>query len=239
MYELGEFYFLVGILVDSEQVPEDIVQFFFSSFLQNFNNEFSEFSIVQKVFLSCIILIKVDSELIPNGLDECHFFFWDSSWVRVFIFLGFGFEINVISKIFLDEVSKLLEGDESIFIGIKFIEDEDKIFSQRFESDEIASLSDETDELFKWNLFGGPDFAVGGLVSSVEEDFDEVDWEDDGNELFEGDAIVLSLQEGEVVVDNVVDLVLVESKDMEQDLFNLIQLEDLILVGIIFEEDDS
>jgi hypothetical protein len=61
--------------------------------------------------------------------------------------------INTVSEILSYKVNKLLECDESIFICIKFIEDKDKIFSGRFESNEVAALCNKEDELFKGNLF--------------------------------------------------------------------------------------
>lgn len=103
--------------------------------------------------------------------------------------------VNAVSEIFPDKVNKLLEGDEPVMVGIKFLEDEDQVVSAGDILDEVAPLGDEEDELFKGDLLAEPDFTVGRLVSSVEQDLDEVNRKNDGNELIEFDVIVLFLQE--------------------------------------------
>jgi hypothetical protein len=107
-------------------------------------------------------------------------------------------EFEIVAKIFLDEGKVLLEADVAVLVGIEQIEDDDEIFAGKFESDEEAAFGDEQDELFKGDSAGSPDLAVGGLVSSVEEDLDEVYGEDDGKKFIEGDAVFLRAEEGEI-----------------------------------------
>ena len=56
----------------------------------------------------------------------------------------------------------------------------------------------------------------------MEDDFDEIDGQNNGDELIESDVVFLGLQKAEVVVDDVFDLVLIQSEDFLKDLLNLI-----------------
>lgn len=128
-----------------------------------------------------VVLIEVDLEFVPDGLHKSVLLIRDALgllWCAVFFrFFGFGFgpEVKIIAEVLPDKINKLLEGDKSVMISVKFLEDKDKIISARFVLDEVASLGDEGYKLVKRNLFGFPNLAVGRFVSPVEEDFYEID----------------------------------------------------------------
>ena len=48
----------------------------------------------------------------------------------------------------------------------------------------------------------------------MEKDFDEVDGQNDGDKLIEGDIIIFFFQETEVVVDDVMNFVLIETQSL-------------------------
>lgn len=81
MYKFEEVDFLVGISVDTEEVPEDIVEFSFGGFLQNLDDEASEFALLEVSLLASVVAIEVGLELIPNGLHEGQFLFGDTGEV--------------------------------------------------------------------------------------------------------------------------------------------------------------
>ena len=109
-----------------------------------------------------VIFIEINFEFVPNRSHKTVLFFRDSSGNRLSLHFGYSFgEFDVVSQISSDEVDKLLEGDEAVFVSVEFVEDEDEIFSGRFEPDEEAAFVDEEDELFERDLFGVPDFTVG------------------------------------------------------------------------------
>ena len=128
-----------------------------------------------------VVFIKVDLEFVPDGLYKSILFFrdalgllWSTVFFRFFRF-RFGPKIKIVAEVLPDKINKLLEGDESVMISVKFLEYEDKIISTRFILDEVTSFSDEGYKLIKRYPFGFPNLAVGGFISPVEEDFDKVD----------------------------------------------------------------
>ena len=238
MYEFGELDLSVVILINSEHIPEDVVELSLGGLIEDLDGEFSELIIIEISLFLFIVFVKVDLQLIPNSVNEGELLFRYTCRVCIFLFYR-GPRINIVSKVFSDEVNELLESDESILISVKFSEDELEIFSSGFELDEITSFKDESDKLFKGDLFGGPNFAVGWLVSSVEKNFNEVDREDDGNELFESAVIIILLQKSEVSIDYVWNFIFVKFEDLLQDGSDLFNFENQIFVGIISEENIS
>ena len=238
MYEFGELDLSVVILINSKHIPEDVVELSLGGLIEDLDGEFSELIIIEISLFLFIVFVKVDLQLIPDGVNEGELLFRYTCRVCIFLFYR-GPRINIVSKVFSDEVNELLESDESILISVKFSEDELEIFSSGFELDEITSFKDESDKLFKGDLFGGPNFAVGWLVSSVEKNFNEVDREDDGNELFESAVIIILLQKSEVSIDYVWNFIFVKFEDLLQDGSDLFNFENQIFVGIISEENIS
>ena len=242
MYEFEEFHFLVGVGVNSEQVPENVVELSLGGLVQNFNHEGLQLGFVQESLGSLVVFIEVDLEFVPDGLDESVLFIGDalrmlgSAVFSRFFRLRFSPEVKVVAEILPDKINKLLEGDESIVVGVKFLEDEDEVIPARFVLDEVASLSDEGDKLIEGDPFGFPDLAVGGFVSPVEEDLDEVDREDDGDQLVEFDVVFSFLEEGEVVVDDVFYFVGIEGEHFLKDLSDFVDLEHLVFICIVSEE---
>lgn len=237
-YEFREVNFFVGVRVNSEQVPEDVVKFSFSCFVQDFNDESSEFGFIEESLLALIVFIKVDLELVPNGIHEGKLFFRDVSRGSE---LGFGFlpEVNSIAEVFLDEVEVLLEGNEAVLVSVKLIEDPHKVFSGNFESNEEAGFSDQSYELFQRNFSGFPHIWVGIFVASLEDNFHEINRKDDGDQLFEGDALILSAHESEVGDNDVLNFIFVAVEHFLEDFSDFINFKELILVGIVTEEDCS
>ena len=128
-----------------------------------------------------VVFIKVDLEFVPDGLYKSILFFrdalgllWSTVFFRFFRF-RFGPKIKIVAEVLPDKINKLLEGDESVMISVKFLKYKDKIISARFILDEVTSFSDERYKLIKRYPFGFPNLAVGGFISPVEEDFDKVD----------------------------------------------------------------
>ena len=160
MYEFGELDLSVVILINSEHIPEDVVELSLGGLIEDLDGEFSELIIIEISLFLFIVFVKVDLQLIPDGVNEGELLFRYTCRVCIFLFYR-GPRINIVSKVFSDEVNELLESDESILISVKFSEDELEIFSSGFELDEITSFKDESDKLFKGDLFGGPNFAVG------------------------------------------------------------------------------
>eukprot|EP00178_Gracilaria_changii_P011450 TRINITY_DN3262_c0_g1_i1.p1 TRINITY_DN3262_c0_g1~~TRINITY_DN3262_c0_g1_i1.p1 ORF type:complete len:168 (+),score=27.12 TRINITY_DN3262_c0_g1_i1:246-749(+) len=149
--KFGELNLFVSIRVNSEHIPENVVELSFSGLIQNFNGELFQFFIVKVTLLRLIVFVEVSFEFIPNGIDKSKLFFRYSSRVLIF-FLSQSPRINTVSEIFSDEVNKLLESNETVFISIKFSENEFKIFSGRFVLDEVAPFSDKSNEFFKGNF---------------------------------------------------------------------------------------
>lgn len=160
MYEFGELYLSVVILINSEHIPEDVVELSLGGLIEDLDGEFSELIIIEISLFLFIVFVKVDLQLIPNSVNEGELLFRYTCRVCIFLFYR-GPRINIVSKVFSDEVNELLESDESILISVKFSEDELEIFSSGLELNEITSFKDESDKLFKGDLLGGPNFAVG------------------------------------------------------------------------------
>ena len=121
-----------------------------------------------------VVFIKVDLEFVPDGLYKSILFFrdalgllWSTVFFRFFRF-RFGPKIKIVTEVFPDKTNKLLEGDESVMISVKFLKYKDKIISARFILDEVTSFSDEGYKLIKRYPFGFPDLTVGGFISPVE-----------------------------------------------------------------------
>ena len=128
-----------------------------------------------------VVFIEINLEFVPDGLYKSILFFrdalgllWSTVFFRFFRF-RFGPKIKIVAEVLPDKINKLLEGDESVMISVKFLKYKDKIISARFILDEVTSFSDEGYKLIKRYPFGFPNLAVGGFISPVEEDFDKVD----------------------------------------------------------------
>lgn len=139
IYELVKVDLHVGICVHSEEVPEDIVEFAFGCLLQNFNSKAFKLSLFEISLLASIVLIKVFLELVPNGLHEFQLLFRHSCKVRRRVFAGT--KIQSIAEVFLNEISILVESDESVMVGVQFVEDIGEIFLAGSNLDEEAVLS--------------------------------------------------------------------------------------------------
>lgn len=68
--ELGEIDLFVGVGVDSEKVPENVVEFALGGFLKYFDHEGFEFGLNEESLFACVVFVEVDFEFVPNGVDK-------------------------------------------------------------------------------------------------------------------------------------------------------------------------
>lgn len=240
MYEFSEIDLFVAVRVNSEQVPENVVQLSLRSFVKDFNYEGLKLFFFQVGLGSIVILIKVFFKLSPNSFDKSNFFLTDSSNVGNSICFDFllGSKIKSISEVFFNESSILLEGNETILVSIELLENPDKVSLDWLHSNEEASVCDQINEILEADFFSFPLVSVLIFVFAFEENFNEIDRKNDGDKFFEGNVVLLSWKI-EVVLDNVSDFILVKSEDLGENGFNLVNLEDKIFVEIVVEEDSS
>ena len=120
--------------------------------------------------LARVIPVEIFLELIPDGLHESEFLLTDS--VLLCCVLA-GAEIEAVAEIFLDEFCILEEGDESVGVIIKFLENSLKVYSTWLDSDEERLLSEEADEISKTDLDLRP--LEIGTAPALEDNLHEVD----------------------------------------------------------------
>ena len=75
MYELVELDLSVGVRVYSEEVPEDVVELLFSSFVKHLDNEESDLRGSKVAFLALVVFIEIHFKFIPNRAKE-RVLFW-------------------------------------------------------------------------------------------------------------------------------------------------------------------
>lgn len=73
--ELAELNLSVGVRVYSEEVPEDVVELFFSSFVKDLNDEEPDLRSSKVAFLALVVFIEIHFKLIPNRVKE-RVLFW-------------------------------------------------------------------------------------------------------------------------------------------------------------------
>ena len=59
--EFLEIDLFVGVWIDSEEIPENVVQFSFSCFVQDFDDKESKLSFIQESFGSLVVFVEVGS----------------------------------------------------------------------------------------------------------------------------------------------------------------------------------
>lgn len=116
-------------------------------------------------------------------------------------------EVDVVSEVFFDEVAVLSEGDVSVMVSVKLLENPNKIFSRRFNSDVETRLDNQSHKFLKTDSGFFPNSIVVALVSSLENDFDKIDRKNYGDKLFESDSAVFANLKVEVVEQEVINLV--------------------------------
>jgi hypothetical protein len=120
MYEFKEIDLFVGVGVDSEKVPENVVEFTLGGFLQHFHHESFELALNKESLFAFVVFVEVDFEFVPNGVDEtvllCGNFAWCLHLEATAV------QIDSISEVLLDEVDVLLEGNEPIVVSVQFVE---------------------------------------------------------------------------------------------------------------------
>ena len=70
----------------------------------------------------------------------------------------------------------------------------------------------------------------------MEDNFDEVNRQDDGNKLLEAHIVILRLKELEVSKKNVLELLLAQVEYFQKDFLNLFQFKYLVFVWVVSEE---
>lgn len=243
IYEFVELSLLVSVRINSEQVPEDVIEFSLGSLVQNFNDEASEIGIVQVSLASRVIFIEVDLQFAPDSLDEAPFFIINACWWLViswlFFLLGFGFDLwlDAHSEVFPDEIDILSEGDETVFVSIEEREDFSEIFLGGFSLQEGASIENELDEFVEADLPALPLVRLNIPVFPVKDDRNEVDFKQNLDQLFESQALILSVGKVEVSGQDKTGFFLVQAEDVSQDGLDFVLFELLVMVEVITHED--
>ncbi len=134
-----------------------------------------------------------------------------------------------------DEIHVLLEGDPSVSVGVNNLEDFAEQLVVGSESKEEGVISDDGGELLETES----ESCSVDLVGSLDDDFDEEDFENDGNKFFESGELVLLGLKLEKGVNNVTDFTFVKLEDTLQDSLNFVNLKDQVLVDIVRQEDLS
>ncbi len=108
-------------------------------------------------------------------------------------------------------------------------------FVIRSESEEESVISDQIDEVLKAESKPGSIF----LILSLYDNFNEENFQDNGNKFFESGEFILSGLKLEIAVNNVADFTLVKLEYTLQDSFNFINFENQVLIDVINQEDLS
>lgn len=170
--EFEEIDLFVGIGVDAEQIPEDVVEFALGGLLQHFDHEGFELGLEEETLCSGVVLVEVHFELIPNGVDEGEFLSRDVS--RGINLEATAVQIDSVSEVLLDEVEILLEGNEPIIVSVQFLENVDQIFSCGLNFDKERIFSKQFNKFFKTNFNRFPTNGTSTSVFSFEDYFSEI-----------------------------------------------------------------
>lgn len=85
-YEFVELGLSVFVGINSEKIPENVIQLSLSILVENFNNKSFEILFSQVSLASRVIMIKVNLQFAPDQVNELPFFVTNVIWLDI-IFL--------------------------------------------------------------------------------------------------------------------------------------------------------
>lgn len=113
---------MVVVVVHSEQVPENIVQFSLRGFVKDFNCEGFELRFFQIGLVGCIVFIKILLQLCPNLINKLKFLGSDSFCDGLgFKRLGLDWLVDDFessAQEMPDEGDVLLKTDEPVLVSV-------------------------------------------------------------------------------------------------------------------------
>ena len=156
--------------------------------MEHFDHEGFELGLGEESLSARIVLVEVDFELVPNGVDEGEFLGGDVA--GCLDLEAAAVQIDSVSEVLSDEVEVLLEGNEPIVISVQFLEYIKKILFTWSYLDERPKLCEQLNKLGCTDLYVFPILGIILSIFSLEDYFSEVYRKNEGNKLFKSNRTV-------------------------------------------------